>query len=73
MPSLKVKRDFPTWIKYRIEKYGFIENQDFSSFNKIIEREKGAATRKEYALNMVMAKELAMVEGNHKGKQIIIS
>ena len=25
---LEVRRDFSTWIKSRIEEYGFIENQD---------------------------------------------
>ena len=28
--SLGVARDFSTWIKDRIEKYGFIEGADFS-------------------------------------------
>ena len=26
---LQSKQDFSTWIKNRIEKYGFVENQDF--------------------------------------------
>jgi anti-repressor protein len=28
--ALAVKRDFSTWIKDRIEKYGFVEGEDFS-------------------------------------------
>ncbi len=66
---LESEQDFSNWIKRRIEKYGFIENQDYASFNKIIERRKGAATRIEYDITLDMAKELAMVEGNEKGKQ----
>lgn len=61
---LESKRDFLTWIKDRIEKYDFIENQDFEilhnteieSYNKI-----------EYILTLDMAKKLAMIEHNEKG------
>lgn len=63
------KRDFPTWIKDRIEKYGFIENQDFEVFHNFGENPSGGRPLKEYALTLDMAKELAMVEGNEKGKQ----
>jgi len=34
-------RIFSTWIKDRIEKYGFIENQDYVSVTKVVERETG--------------------------------
>lgn len=34
---LESKQDFSNWIKNRIEKYGFVENQDFEVYNKIIE------------------------------------
>lgn len=30
--ALKVKRDFSTWIKGRISKYGFVENEDYVIF-----------------------------------------
>lgn len=66
---LESKRDFSNWIKDRIEKYGFVENQDFCSFNKIVERETGATTRIEYAVSLDMAKELCMIENNERGKQ----
>lgn len=67
---LESKRDFSNWIKDRIEKYNLIENEDYCSFNKIVERETGASTRIEYALTIDTAKELAMVEGNDKGRQV---
>ena len=28
--ALEVRRDFSTWIKDRVEKYGFMEGEDFS-------------------------------------------
>lgn len=65
---LESKQDFSTWIKSRVEKYEFVEGQDFCSFHKIVERETGATTRIEYALSLDMAKELSMVENNEKGR-----
>lgn len=67
---LESKQEFSNWIKNRIDRYGFIENQDYVSFDKVIKREKGATTLTEYALNLNTAKEIAMVEGNEKGKEI---
>jgi len=66
---LESKRDFSNWIKDRIKKYDFVENQDYSSLAEIVERETGGTTRIEYALSLSCAKEIAMVEGNAKGKQ----
>lgn len=66
--KLGVGKDFSSWIKNRIEKYGFVKNQDYSSFTQIGEREKGATVRKEYALSLDMAKELCMIENNEQGR-----
>ena len=68
--KLGSKQQFANWIRNRIEKYGFVENQDFCSFNKVIKRENGATTVTEYALSLDMAKELCMVENNEKGRMI---
>ena len=65
---LESKQQFANWIQNRIDKYGFVENQDFCSFNKVIKRETGATTIIEYALSVDMAKELSMVENNEKGR-----
>lgn len=65
---LESKQQFQDWIKNRINKYGFVENQDFVSFHKIMKRETGATRVTEYALTIGMAKELSMVENNKKGK-----
>ncbi|MDO1563505.1 antA/AntB antirepressor family protein [Neisseria sp. MVDL20-010259] len=40
---LEVGKDFSTWIKERIEQYGFIENQDFVIFTEIGKNQKEAA------------------------------
>ena len=67
---LESKQDFSNWIKNRIEKYGLVENQDYSLLNNFIEQTgRGGHNRIEYALTIDAAKELAMVEGNEKGKQ----
>ncbi len=66
---LESKQEFANWIKGRIEKYGFVEGQDFASFDNFVKRETGSSVRKEYALSIDMAKELSMVENNEKGRQ----
>lgn len=64
---LESKQDFATWIKNRIEQYGFIENQDFVRFHKKMEANN--ATLIDYHIALDMAKELSMVERTPKGKE----
>lgn len=66
------KRQFADWIKQRIEQYGFIENEDYSTFHKFVNRESSNLKSKttEYVITLDMAKELSMVENNEKGKQV---
>lgn len=67
---LNNRRQFANWIKQRIEQYGFKENKDFiteNSFSQICE--KGVRPQINYAITLDMAKELAMVENNEKGKE----
>jgi len=69
---LESKQQFSDWIKNRIEKYEFVENQDFIliSENYEIKEGRGGDRRSiDYALTLDTAKELSMVEGNEKGKQ----
>jgi anti-repressor protein len=61
-----VKSRFNDWIVNRIKKYDLIENQDFVAFTKILVN---GGREIDYALTLDTAKELAMVEGNEKGKQ----
>jgi anti-repressor protein len=79
---LESRKDFTSWMKNRIEKYGFIEGRDYQRLyfdykgNLLVSRlpQKGESdnqhiSKVEYALSVNMAKELSMVEGNEKGKQ----
>lgn len=66
--KLGSKRDFSNWIQDRINKYGFVENQDFEVFNKNVVNSKGGRSRIEYALSLDMAKELCMIENNEQGR-----
>lgn len=61
------KDHFATWIKDRIKQYGFVEGVDYVTFSEI--SEKGGRPSIEYHPSIDMAKELAMVERNEKGKQ----
>ena len=65
---LESKQDFSTWVKNRIEKYGFVENQDFVRFHKKMEANN--ATMIEYHITLDMAKEVAMIENNKKGRDV---
>lgn len=66
---LESRQDFSTWIKNRIERYDFVENQDYISFHKKMERAVGGTVRIEHFVSVGMAKELSMVENNDKGKE----
>lgn len=63
------RKDFSSWVKDRITKYGLIENQDYIVFTEIGENPKGGRPLTEYALTLDCAKELSMVEANDKGQQ----
>jgi phage anti-repressor protein len=63
------KTKFNDWINRRIEEYGFIEKQDFEVLLNFEKNPSGGRPLTEYALTIEAAKELAMVEGNEKGKQ----
>jgi phage anti-repressor protein len=63
---LEVKSKFAEWIQRRISEYGFVDNQDFTTYSE--NSEKGRPNI-QYAISLDMAKELAMVERNEKGKE----
>lgn len=82
---LESKQKFADWIKNRIEKYDFIENQDYQklhfdvegnvlniSLPKIMKTENQELTKAhktEYVLSIEMAKELSMIENNEQGRK----
>jgi phage anti-repressor protein len=66
---LGVASKFANWIGNRTAKYGFLENQDFTSFSKNLEKPKTGRPAKDYLITLDMAKELSMVENNAKGRE----
>ena len=62
------KQEFANWVKNRIEKYGFVENQDFLIV--LSKTPNGGRPSQEYYITLDMAKQLAMVENNEKGMQV---
>lgn len=69
-----VLRDFSNWIKGRIRKFGFVEGVDFISVKNLSSPDLASAksraqTLTDYHLTLDMAKELAMVENNAKGRE----
>lgn len=71
---MQVKRDFTNWIKNRIAKYGFIENQDFIIVENLSSPNLASAKSRQqlmtdYHLTLDTAKELSMVENNDKGRE----
>jgi len=62
---------FANWITEKIKKNDFEEGSDYSSFDKFVKRENGGTTRIEYYLTISMAKELGMLEGNKKGREVL--
>ncbi len=69
---LEVGRDFSNWFKELVEKYEFVENQDFALIrrNGGIKTGRGGDRRsKDYILCLDMAKESSMVQNNTKGRE----
>lgn len=62
---LEIKTPFSMWIKRAIEKYDFLENEDFTTHKFV----NGKATQIDYVVSFDMAKELCIVEPNEKGKE----
>ena len=61
---LEIKKDFSDWIKHYIKRYDFIEGQDYLRSPNL-----GSEHKVEYFVSLDMAKELAMVQNNPKGKE----
>jgi len=53
---LESRQDFSNWIKNRIKKYGFVENEDYTLLNNFVEQVSGTKRRIEYALTLNTAK-----------------
>ena len=67
---LEVGTQYSKWIERKVDKYGFVENIDFITISqKRLTVQGNETTYKEHILKISMAKELAMLENNEKGKQ----
>ena len=78
---LESKQDYSTWMKNRIEQYGFAENVDYVCVSLInetqnlnpqncgIKKHGGDRRSKDYFVTLNCAKELAMVERTAKGRE----
>lgn len=65
---LESKQDFSTWVKGRIEKGGFVENEDYLLHKFMEQLPSGAKAKIDYYCTLDMAKHLGLMEGNAKGK-----
>lgn len=69
--ELESKQEFSNWIKSKVVNNPlFIENEDYCSFDNIVKREKGASVRKDFALTINTAKQVALMENTEKGREI---
>ncbi|NMH72816.1 hypothetical protein HF078_07015 [Bacillus sp. RO2] len=67
--QLVIGKDFTTWIKDRIHKYGFLEGEDYIlTVTKTGERQN--VLRHDYWLALNTGKEIAMVQNNEMGRAI---
>lgn len=64
--QLQSRQEFANWVKKRLYDVDAIENLDYCTFDKKINRQ----TLKEYLVTMDTAKEMAMLERNSEGKKI---
>ena len=80
---MQVSTRFDDWMRRRIEEYGFVEGEDFSTVSgktsgkgyssnlrKTPDRSKGGRPTIDYHLTLDMAKELAMIENNEVGRKV---
>jgi phage anti-repressor protein len=64
---LEVNWKFADWVQERIRKYGFVDGEDFFRENG---KSTGGRPTTEYFFTIDVAKELAMVENNARGRQV---
>lgn len=65
--ALQVPSDFSHWWKRRVDEFGFIEGEDFSS---CVTKTALGRNRIDFIVSLDMAKELAMVERNEMGRKM---
>lgn len=69
---LDIKTPYTQWFE-RMREYGFEKDSDFTEFNELSQKSEGSRiverTIINHALKLDMAKEIAMIQRNEKGKQ----
>jgi phage anti-repressor protein len=68
--ALDVKKGFSGWINYQLERGLFDKSVDFEVLSKKGENPKGGRPTVDYILTLNTAKEIAMMTGTKKGKEI---
>lgn len=67
--GLESKQDFSTWIKKRLDDIGAIDGTDYLLHKKMEQLDSGAKHLIEYIVTIDIAKHIAMMEKNEKGKE----
>lgn len=68
---LEVKSNYTTWVQRRLNDCDAIENEDYETYFPKLESEMhGGQNKKDHIIKLDIAKEMAMLERNDKGKQI---
>ena len=67
---LGVRRDFTSWVKGRIQQYGFAEGVDYLLTKTGEQLPSGTKYLAEYTITVSMGKELSMVERTPKGREV---
>jgi len=65
--ELEIKQEYAKWSKRQLKV--FLENQDFTSFDTLVKREKGSSIRKDHAITLDTAKHIALMSRAKKGKE----
>lgn len=67
---LEVQSNYTTWMNRLVEKYDFVEGQDYlSKTGKVAREGRGNIDQLDHILTLDMAKELSMVQNNERGRQ----
>jgi phage anti-repressor protein len=67
---LEVSTPLRIWLPRRISEYGFEINVDYITYTETVENPLRGRPGVDYYLSLDMAKELAMVENNEKGREV---
>lgn len=68
--ELEIAKDFSNWIKAQLKRGLFEENRDYNLFAQKGEKVIGGRPLIEYILTLDTAKEIAMMSGTKKGKEV---